>query len=618
MRHLLIALIVSSFSICFGQEAKFISKGMKYFDNKKYSQAISSFKDAYDANPENPKTAYYLGKSYLEIREYKKALTYLSKGVKNLKTPTHDQYYDLAQAYHTNNRFDDAIIYYKKSDPYKKQIKRTNKRLLECNTGKKLIAKPVKCKITNMGGTVNTKYHDYLPKITADRMYMTFTSRRSGSTGSEKSGVLREDVYFTKNAGGVWATAKQFKTPINTIYDDACIGLSEDGQTMFLYKGTNGGDIYISELNGDKWSTPVAFQHNTEHFESSASLAPDGRTLYFVRSIGTNKDIWVSKRNAANKWSTPQKLGGGINTRFDEESPYMHADGKTLYFSSKGHSSMGGYDIFKTVKTGNVWSKPINIGYPINTSRDDIYFVLAADGKLGYYSTQKEGGRGLQDLYTIRMPISSHSPALTLLKGIVKDIKTKKPICSNITITNNATNKVIGTYKSNCKTGEFLVSLPSNINYGISVDHKGYLFFSDHVFLPSSKGYKKVTKSVNLTPLASGAKVVLQNIFFDVGKYELKPTSYAELNRVYGLLKKYPNLKIEISGHTDNIGNNDANVKLSKYRAFAVTTYLKQKGISANRLTAKGYGSSKPLASNESETGRAKNRRTEFKIISTQ
>lgn len=521
-----------------------------------------------------------------------------------------------AEIYHHLHQFEKARKHYKASDPANVNKRFISKKIIECKYGKHFMEKAdKKVKITNMGPVINSKFHDVLPKPNADFSVLYFTSQRARADGA----LNPEDIYQSYSLGG-WSKPFKLDKPLNTELNDACIGVSPDGQTMFLFKGSNGGDIYFSELEGKKWSKPEPMSFNTVHRESSISISPDGRTLYFVRKPITNtgnSDIYYCRRNAGGKWARPQKLSSVINTRYDEEAPFIHPDGKTLYFSSKGHASMGGYDIFKSTynKETKVWSKPKSLGYPINTANDEMCFVLSADGRIGMYSSIKKEGIGGQDIYSIRMPVSKTKPALTLLKGHVKDAITNKAINANITITDNDKNEVVAKFKSNSNTGEYMVSLPAGKNYGISIEKEGHLFHSENVYLDATKGYEKQTKDITLVNATKGSKVILNNIFFASGSYNLTPSSYGELNRLVRLLQKYPKLKIEIAGYTDNVGDPNTNLMLSKQRAQAVASYLKSKNIASNRLTAKGYGSKNPVVPNTTEKRRQQNRRIEFKIL---
>ncbi len=608
---------IASICMASAQDEKFIKKGDNYFNTGNIFAAKDAYEEAYNLKKDNAYTNLRLAICYMETSRPSKALEHANNAVKLSPKPTSEMLFVLAGALQLDHQFDKAIEYYQKSDIGGTNRKLTSKLIKECEFGKRYKGNPVEAKVTNAGPLVNTEHNEYLPYITADRSKLFFTSRRPGSTGSKKAedGLLFEDIYMCYNKGGAWDSPQNVSS-LNTDGHDACVGISEDGQTMFVYKGTNGGDLYISELKGKNWNKPEALPFNSVGFESTASLSPDGRTLYFVYA-GTsagNRDIYVCSRTSSGVWSKPRKLET-VNTEYDEDSPFIHPDGKTLYFSSKGHSTMGGYDIFKCTKTGTGWSTPENLGYPINTAGDEIYFVLAADGKVGFYSSDKEGGLGKQDIYSIRMPVPDKEPELELLTGVVKDATTNQAIEAEITITDNATKEIVSKARSNAEDGKYLVAIPCGKNYGIAIEKKGHLFHSENVNLPCTQGFKEIKKEIKLVNAKPGAKVVLRNIFFDTGKSELRVESTSELLRLVKLLNENPTLKIEISGHTDNVGDAKINQTLSEIRALSVLNFLVANGISKSRLASKGYGSSQPLDSNDSEAGRQNNRRTEFKIL---
>jgi outer membrane protein OmpA-like peptidoglycan-associated protein len=347
------------------------------------------------------------------------------------------------------------------------------------------------------------------------------------------------------------------------------------------------------------------------------------------------------------KWSEPTNLGATINTEYDEEGVFMHPDGKTMYFSSEGHNTMGGFDIFKSVYEDGKWSEPENIGSPINTPDNDVFLTVSASGKHGYYSSTQTNGMGEDDIYMITFlgpekpiiasnednllasltaPVSEtviekmikvNTANLTILKGKVLDEKTRDPLGATLKLTDNTKNELLATFESNSSTGEYLISLPSGKNYGIAVEAQGYLFYSENQDIPASSQYQEIINDILLKKIEVGKSIVLRNIFFDTGKSTLRPESYAELGILYQLLADNPKMRIEISGHTDNKGGAAYNQKLSESRAKAVVDYLISKGIQANRLEYKGYGFNQPIAPNDTEAGRQQNRRTEFKVIST-
>jgi outer membrane protein OmpA-like peptidoglycan-associated protein len=328
------------------------------------------------------------------------------------------------------------------------------------------------------------------------------------------------------------------------------------------------------------------------------------------------RDIWKCTKTLEGKWGKAENLGRTINTTMDEESIYIHPDGKTLYFSSKGHHSTGGYDVYRSTLVKGKWTKPINLGKPINTEADDLFFVLDASGKRGYYTSSASGNK---DIYQIDFtPLKEEKikqPLVTILKGIVIDEVSKKPLESTIEIVDNNTHELISKLNSNSASGKFLISLPSGHNYGINVSADGYLFHSENFELSDSSAYAEVSKQILMKKMEVGTTIVLRNIFFDVAKTTLRPSSVTELNRLIDIMVKNPNIQIEISGHTDNQGSDVYNQNLSEGRAKAVVDFLIEHKVDAARLTFKGYGESKPIDTNDTDAGKQNNRRTEFKIL---
>jgi outer membrane protein OmpA-like peptidoglycan-associated protein/Tol biopolymer transport system component len=470
---------------------------------------------------------------------------------------------------------------------------------------------------TNMGDSVNSKDSEYFPSITIDGKKLVFTRRVKN---------FNEDFYETKWSGDAWGKATALPGDVNTDHNEGAQSISQDGTILFFTgcnfpQGAGQCDLYYTLWINNAWTKPIPAGKNinTEFWESQPCLSPDKRNLYFVArdpaSMG-GSDIYMSTVSDKGVWGVPVNLGKTINTTGDESSPFMHADGETLYFTSNGHTGYGGEDLFFTRKDASgKWTTPVNLGYPINTVENEGSMVIAADGKTAYYASDRSDTRGGLDIYTFTLPKYAQPRRTFYVAGKVYDSLTKAPISSVVELAEISTGKLIQKIQSNEK-GDFLVTLPTGRNYSFTVNRKGFLFYSDNFYLATPENDTTYQKNIPLQPLVKNAQIVLNNIFYETNKFTLKQESQAELNKVVQLLNENPTLKIEISGHTDNVGNSKQNQLLSNNRAMEVAKYIATKGVTKSRVVAKGLGSTRPIADNKSEAGRAKNRRTELKVIS--
>jgi outer membrane protein OmpA-like peptidoglycan-associated protein/tetratricopeptide (TPR) repeat protein len=468
----------------------------------------------------------------------------------------------------------------------------------------------------NIGGNINTPASEYWPSMTIEGGELIFTRRQRD-----------EDFYISEKAGNnSWETARRLTGSINTPDNEGAQIISQDGQWLvFAGKDRPGGfgnfDIYISYKTAQGWSDAINLGKtiNTEHWESQPCLSPDKRSLYFASSrpggYGAS-DLYVAHLQPNGKWSEPENLGPEINTAGEEACPFIHADNQTLYFTSNGLPGYGDDDLFVIRKGADgKWSKPQNLGYPINTINREGTLFIAADSKTAYYASDRSDSKGGLDIYTFELR-SDVRPYKTLwVKGKVFDKKTAAGLPSAVELIDLATKQTISKVQTD-ESGNYLVTLPVGKDYAFNVARKGYLFYSDNFSLLNKAPDSTYKKDIPLQPLELNAAVVLKNIFFDVAQFVLKPESQVELDKIVQLLQENPTVKIQIGGHTDNVGAPADNSKLSENRAKAVVAYLVSKGISAQRLSSKGYGETAPVADNKSEEGRAQNRRTELKVIS--
>ena len=608
-----------------------------YFDIDEFADALPLLLKLDSLKPNDAQVLYKIGVSYFNSHDQFDAFKYFERvRTMDFHKDHHMLDYYLGLSYHLDNKFDDAIIALEKykaeflSDKdYKSHltVDDIERQIENCRYAKELVKKPVKVKVENLGPTINTPDPEYAPVISADQSKLIFTARRHTTSGGEKDfadNLHFEDVYISYNDGEKWSTAENMGANVNTADHDASIGLSPDGQELFIYKSDkkneNAGDIYMSDLEGKSWSAPVKLGEsiNTIGMESHASITADEKLLYFTSNKPGGSgglDIYVSKRLPDNTWALPKSLGNKVNTKYDEEAPFIHPDGKTLYFSSKGHKSMGGYDVFKSEynEKNDTWSEPENLGYPINTAGDDIFFVWTPDGKKAYFSSYRDGGYGHEDIYVLTRE-EDEKKSLVVMKGNILSSVDGKPVGAIINVVDNETKKVVASYKANSATGHYVVILPAGKDYGLSIEAKNHLFYSEHVSVPLNT-YKEIQKDYKVEPIQSGSMINLNNVFFETNSSELKETSFPELDKVVKLLNDNPTLYFRIDGHTDSIGSKDYNYILSNLRTESIAQYLVKKGSSPKRLITVGNGDAEPAAENSTEEGRAQNRRVSITLI---
>jgi outer membrane protein OmpA-like peptidoglycan-associated protein/tetratricopeptide (TPR) repeat protein len=531
-----------------------------------------------------------------------------------------DRYYYFAESQLKTGDYQEALqnyqLYKDKVHPASDKLALADKYIADCVFALKAIKNPVNFKPENLGPGVNTKEEEYFATLTADESTLIFTRQINRN----------EDFYRSFKTDTGYTTAKYLSTNINTPnYNEGAQCISPDGQYLFFTgcnrpDGFGRCDIYISQKEGSNWSKPLnlGFPINTKGWESQPSLSADGHTLYFVsdRRGGLGSyDIWKSILQPDGKWGVPENLGPNINTPYDEQSPFIHPDNKTLYFSSNGWPGMGNKDIFiSRLDTAGNWGKPTNLGYPINTYGEENGLTINASGTKAFFSSNNFNGYGGFDIYSFDLPQNLRPEAVNYVKGIVYDAETKQKLSAAIEIIDLKTSESIHSSMSDVIDGTFLATLPSNKEYSINVARDGYLFYSENFSIKKNTVGKPIFLEVPLQKIAVGKKVVLKNIFFDTNKFDLKPESKTELEKMIEFLSENPKVSIELSGYTDNIGDDAYNLELSKNRAKAVFNYLVTNKISPNRLSYKGYGKTNPMATNNTEDGRANNRRTEFLI----
>lgn len=641
----------SCFLICsftsFGQEIKDLRKlsadAEEYIRIEEYHNALPLYEQALKIEPDNGELNYKVGLCHLQSTYRAKALPYFEKALSVGYQPN-EIHYNLGRLYHLTHHFDKALLSYEQAKKYPENapvsVSEIDRYMDMCEYGKELIKTPLDYKIENIGPVINSDKRDHVPVVSADETTLIFTSRREGTIGEgidDFDGMYFEDIYISSKENGQWAAPRNIGEVINTKSHDASVGLSPDGQKLFIYRTGQGsldaleGNLYTSDWDGETWSTPEKMMEgiNSGSVEPCASITADENTMYFSSDREGGKgglDIYVVKKLPNGEWAQPQSVEQ-LNTPYDDDAPFIHSDNRTLYFSSKGHNTMGGFDIFMSVlneSTGQ-WSEPQNMGYPINTADDDIYFVWSADGERGYFSSLRGDSYGDLDIYVVHRPVIGKF--FMILKGIVLDKDSKEPVTATVTIYDETDKKVVGVYNTRASTGKFSAIIPPNTKYKVHILASGYDEENEFIQTPDVKEYyeQEETFYVQRTVAASidtiedrpktGEIFTLQNIYFDFDKATLRPVSKTTLDKAYDIMKKYPGIKVEIGAHTDAWGEDDYNMLLSGWRAKSVVDYLVAKGISRDRLVDKAYGESVPVAPSNYPENSQKNRRVEFKIL---
>lgn len=623
--------------------------GIPYFD-----KAIAKDPNFIDAYLIKADYATRSGDHVTAIQAYKKAIE-----INPEATATGYMYYDLAVLEWSNGYYADALTHGKKFITYKaanpESVEEAMWLIKNCEFAVEAVKNPVPFNPKNIGAGVNSEDPEYFPTLTVDQKQLLYTRRVTSSNGYQQ-----EDFFVSTDDHGYWTNGVPMPPNINTYNNEGAPTFAPDGRTLIFVgcidqrygygegrRGYGSCDLFVTEKVGNKWLDPINLPGavNSKHWETQPSLSSDGKTLYFIRgtvgnSGGRNKrngDIYVSKKQADGFWGLPEKLPANINTPYSESSVMIHPDGRTLYFASNGHIGMGGYDLYMTtLQPDGSWSDPKNLGYPINTSDNENSLLVYSSGELAIFGSDREGGLGDLDLYSFEMPESIRPTRTIYMTGTVFEQNTDKKLEAEFSLIDLASDVEVVRSISDRVNGSFLVTLPVNKDYALIVNKEGYHPYSVNFNLSVPENSNEpYHKDVPLKPIISTEPVNLANVFFDLGSHVLRKESYVELNKLVGFLNKYPNLKIELQGHTDAQGDDQSNMTLSDNRAKSVMNYLVSKGINAERLTAKGYGETKPntttnaagetvtlteeyinsLPENEQKAAHQLNRRTMYQVI---
>lgn len=652
-------------SLVYGQEDRdLVTLANVLFKSGDFNDALGMYQKAIEKEPGNAEANFMAGRCYTETTCCKdQSIPSLLTAYRLDPTISNKIFFYLGDAYHKNNHFDSAIVYYQK---YKEElevnrrdflgvdvdaeIKIAERRIYESNNCKEYTANPENIRIENIGGVINSEFEDYAPTISLDNDELYFTSRRAGTIGDmkHKDNKFFEDIWYSQQVNGEWIEPVNIGKPVNDEGHNSNLGLSPDGNRLFIYSAENAGDILYSDKKNGVWSSPKPLSDiNTEFKETSISITPDGAMMFFTSSKtggygGT--DIYYCELNADLECTqSPKNIGPEINTDLDEESPYYDVTNNILYFASKGHKGMGGFDLYESVynEAENTWSEPRNLGSPVNTTENDVFMTLSADGKTGYYATNKKDSYGGSDIYII-YPMerdnnkdeeletdtadSTETQVVAKATGETYQVEIEiraitdqgAPIeYAKIEIRDDATKAVYIKGEANDKGRlAYELSYKKSTKLMISAEGTGFYFHSKYSTIDTTQNKQKIVIEIKLKPIQEMVIRPLKNIYFGFDKHTLTPNSYIEIDKLYNMMIDQPKIHIEIVGHTDFIGDALYNVQLSEIRAKAVRTALIKKGISPKRIQSKGYGEKYPLATNDDEKeGRELNRRTEFIVI---
>jgi outer membrane protein OmpA-like peptidoglycan-associated protein len=613
---------------------KLIKKGISYRKQGSFEKAIRQFDKVLERSPHYLPAMIEKASVYYQFNDLFKASQELENVNAIDSTYNVEIHFSLGQIYEQTGRRKAAVrsfkSYINNTDAGNRNHQKALDNIKRLNFIIQAMANPVPFDPYDPGPAINTPAPEYLATTDIKGEFMVFTRRINA----------QEDLYYSTKKSGEWTTALPI-VELNTPYNEAAHCISPEGTELYFTKCeqrfTYGScDIFVSKKNGQSWSDPenLGKTVNSASWDSQPVISADGNTLYFssTRPGGYGgRDIWRTEKNRNGKWSAPVNAGQLINTNKNEESPFLHPDGKHLYFMSDGHTGMGGYDLFVSKNIQGNWGQPKNLGYPINTENDEGAIRVAPDGRTAYFSSDRPDldvneERNL-NIYAFTLYDSIKSNPVSYVEGLVRDKQSKKPLSVEMAVFNNQPVAWIRDIVTGIN-GDFILALQPGKNYNLAIDEPGYVFHSENFNLSEKKSIDRpLSVLIELTPVvkqieitgdiaATGEEFILKNVFFDSGSAVLDTVQSAvELNNMIKFLERNDRLKILIEGHTDSVGSDEDNMILSTKRAKAVMEYLVNGGVSSARIQCKGYGESRPLESNMTDSGRQLNRRTSFKII---
>ena len=547
----LLLCLLSVHTALFGQAKKALSEAERFYGIKAYEEALPLFLTAIQSGEKDPLVHYKTGVCYQKTQdtnEQIKAIPYWEYALANGSNLPASLEYDLGDLYVKDENLQKALFSYtqykEKNKTDKAAVAKADRALDICNTAIALMSVPRNIKVHNFGSIINTNLIEYNPVVSADESVMAFTALRPNSGKTRSGDKFIEEIYISYNQAGAWTEPKVI--PIASAYNVGTAGISPDGQKMLIFMGAvaDPGSLFQISKTGDSWSKPALINPVINHpkfLESTASITPDGKTVYFASDRMGGRggmDIWKTQQQANGSWSSPVNLGPEINSKANEDAPFIHPDQKTLFFTSDGHNTMGGRDIFVSRLIGAKWKTPENMGYPVNTTANDNYFTLIADGTRAYFSSDRKGGLGSQDIYYLDMPEESANIPLTMIKGKILNAETGKPMPTKIYLIDNQTSKKLDfVYNPDPATGNYLVILPPAKNYDMVIESEGFLPYTLNINIPNQDYFYELYQMINLKTIRQfdivvGQEVQVKNAFYDTDqdmKADLRKTHEAKL-----------------------------------------------------------------------------------------
>lgn len=608
---------------------KYYNSAVSHYQNNDYIGAIDYLNKCLKHDSNFIDAWLLLGDSYVEVDSSLYAIYAYQSAINIDSTYYPSSYFFLGNLNYEIGRYKDAVDSYlhfsRQPNASKELLLLTYPRMIFASTAAKLVDNPVSVKMENLVKPINTKNDEYINYVNTSNNYLMLSRRTQLNSNKSKSPTYKEELLYSENIDTIWRKP----IPVDLVWKEdlnmGSLSLSTDGRRMYFTGcywpiGQGSCDIYASHSSGSEWLLPynLGDNINTSGWESQPIISSDSRKLFFASKRAGGKggsDIWMSRKLKNGNWSPPINLGDSINTAKDEMTPFLHADGHTLFFASNGHPGLGGYDLFisRQDELGR-WSMAKNIGYPTNSRFNEINIFSSINGNKSWISSDREGGYGGMDIYSFDNYNEILPQKIMHIEGIVVDRVTLDPLKAEVQITNLSTSEVVNTTFSDSIDGSFLIVVFPGIDYAFNISKKGYLFLSENINLKDSIGVESVIKEFKLSPATTGNLIIMNNVYYRFNDFELMPSSFFELNKLAEILKQYPLLNIEIIGHTDSVGNEEYNKELSLKRAYSVGNYLINKGISNKRLQYDGVGSTMPLSTNATVAGRSKNRRTEIRI----